>query len=332
MEFNYEIFWPLQKSQDKKLCQKCEQVDENDLIKSDGYIVCTKCGTVVSERISDCAEWNNYTDSAGRSSNNSRCGSSVKTTDINPYTNELTSFMPKGVKNVCIKDGKIVRYDISKLHIQNTYNHRQKSFNIVETLLERITNDKYSKRVLITAKLLWAEIAKTKKVTRAGVRKGLIACCLYYACVHHDCTRSPMEICSDFNMKDTKQFNKGDKEFKQTFEVIPKWSHLLIKTSNSEDYFSRFCSNLEMDNIIREGTSFLLAKECREMYGDVKIKLRGLFPKSASSGIIYWVLRKKGNNVTKTKIAQSLGICSPTLSKTVKIIEEILGKPPIIMK
>jgi transcription initiation factor TFIIIB Brf1 subunit/transcription initiation factor TFIIB len=312
-------------------CPDCKTTqthsDENDLMDSDGYVICSLCGLVLSSRISEMAEWANYVDSGGSMTNNSRCGSSTKTTEINPFMSDLTSFIPKGVKNVCFQDGKMVRYDISKLHIKNNFNHLQKSFNIVENQLDNITSDKYSKRICVTAKILWGEIMKAKKLTRAGVRKGLIACCLYYACIHYDCTRSPLEICQDFGMEDTKQFNKGDKEFKETFENIAKWSHLLTKTSNSEDYFSRFCSNLEMDHIIKEGVAFQLAKKCRELYESIKDDLIGLFPKSAACGIIFWVMKRDKIQVTKSKLSKSLGICSPSLTKCCATVIDILGTP-----
>jgi transcription initiation factor TFIIIB Brf1 subunit/transcription initiation factor TFIIB len=309
-------------------CKNCGIIaDENDVINSDGYIICSLCGLVLSSKISDSAEWNNYTDSGGYSSNNSRCGTSTKTTDINPFTSELSSFVPKGVKNVCFQDGKMIKYDISKLHIKNSFNHLQKSFNGVESILENITSDKYPKRIVMTATMLWGEIMKTKKVTRAGVRKGLIACCLYYSCIHYNCTRSPLEICKDFGMEDTKQFNKGDKEFKDTFENIPAWSHLLTKTSNSDDYFSRFCSDLEMHHLIKEGLAFQLAKECRETYETIKYDLVGLFPKSSACGIIFWVMKKNKIPVTKTNLSKALNICSPTLSKTCQAIVDLLGNP-----
>jgi transcription initiation factor TFIIIB Brf1 subunit/transcription initiation factor TFIIB len=309
-------------------CPECKnKADENDLIDSDGYVTCSLCGLVLKSRISEMAEWSNYTDSGGITINNSRCGSTTKSTEINPFSNNLVSFIPKGVKNVCFQEGKAIKYDISKLHIKNTFNHLQKSFNIVENQLDNITSDKYSKRIVMTAKKLWGEIMKAKKVTRAGVRKGLIACCLYYSCIHYDCTRSPLEICQDFGMQDTKQFNKGDKEFKETFENIPEWNHLLTKTSNSEDYFSRYCSNLEMDHVIKEGIAFQLAKECRELYEPIKQELISLFPKSAACGIIFWVMKNKKIPITKTQLSKSLGICSPTLTKTCQVIIEVLGKP-----
>lgn len=311
---------------EKITCPDCK-TDENDLTETDGYISCVLCGLVLTNRISDLAEWTNYVDSGGSSTNNSRCGSSTKTTDINPFANEMSSFMPKGVKNICFQDGKVIKYDISRLHMKNNYNHLQKSFNNVENQLDNITNDKYSKRVVNTAKILWGEIMKAKKVTRAGVRKGLIACCLYYSCIHYDSTRSPLEICQDFGMEDTRQFNKGDKEFREVFEGIPKWAHLLTKTSNSEDYFSRFCSDLEMEHIIKEGIAFQLAKECRELYEPIKDKLVGLFPKSAACGIIFWCMKRKKMQVTKTALSKILGICSPSLSKCCAIVMDLLGKP-----
>jgi transcription initiation factor TFIIIB Brf1 subunit/transcription initiation factor TFIIB len=301
------------------VCPKCIKADDNDFIEKDGFVICTLCGLILKNRISEQAEWNNYPKEGGATSS-ARCGSSTRTTDINPFRGPGSSFMPKGVKNVCIKDGKIVRYDITKLHVQHTFNHRQKSFVTVEDVLDKSAVDKYSSRVVRTAKILWGEVMKTKKVTRSGVRKGMIACCLYYACVHHNCTRSPLEISKDFGMNDTKKFNKGDREFKDTFETIPKWSHLLIKTSNSDDYFSRFCSNLELAHIIKEGEAFPLAKECSKIYDDIKEEMEGIFPKSAASGILFWSLKKKGNPVTKTKVAKTLGICSPTLTKIYDIV------------
>ena len=311
---------------DSIYCTKCnKESDENDIKEIEGNYVCILCGLVLKQRISESAEWTNYTDSGGHSTNNSRCGSGLKTTDINPFiTNLNSSFMPRGVKNVCFENGKIIKYDISKIHIKNNFNHLHKSFNNVENTLDSITNDKYSKRIVTTAKMLWAEIMKTKKVTRAGVRKGIIACCLYYSCIHYNTTRSPLEICQDFGMEDTKQFNKGDKDFKEIFENISKWSHLLIKTSNSDDYFSRFCSDLEMNHIIKEGVAFQLANKCRNIYDSIKEKLFDLFPKSAACGIIFWILKNQGIQVTKTKLSKILGICSPSLTKCYNSVEALL--------
>ena len=89
--------------------------------------------------------------------------------------------------------------------------------------------------------MLWGQIMLKRKLTRAGVRKGLIACCLYYSCLSHKCPRTPLEICKDFHMKDTKQFNKGDKEFRETFETSSKggliyYRRLVIQKNSLLDF------------------------------------------------------------------------------------------------
>lgn len=320
-------------------CYYCgDKSDENNIIESDGFYVCSICGIVLKPRISDSAEWVNYTDTGGNSVNNSRCGNIFRTTDVNPFTTEMSSsFVPKGVKNICYENGKMIKYDISKVHMKNNFNHLQKSFNLVEEHMDQITSDKYSKRVVMTAKILWGEIMNStkisnegesiRKITRAGVRKGLIACCLYYSCIHYDSTRTPLEICHDFGMSDTKQFNKGDKEFKEIFENVSKWNHLLTKTSNSDDYFGRFCSELEINHIIQENIAFNLAKECREIYEKIKNKLHDLFPKSSACGILFWVLKHNKISITKTNLSKILGICGPSLSKCCNTVIDILGPP-----
>lgn len=319
-------------------CSFCKELsDENDVVEKDGYYICLVCGITISPRIFDGAEWNNYVDSSGNLSNNSRCGGNHKTTDLNPFTESLVgSFIPKGVNNVCFENGKMCKYDISKVHMKNNYNHLHKSFNLVEDQLDQIASDKYCKRVISTAKILWGEIMNfkteddngefTRKITRAGVRKGLIACCLYYSCIHYDSTRSPLEICRDFGMKDTKQFNKGDREFKEMFENIPRWSHLLSKTSSTKDYFLRFCSELEMNRELKEGQCFEITKQCIGIYEDIKHEIQSTFPKNSACGIIYYVLKLNKIHITKTKLSKILGICGPSLTKCGNAIVELVEK------
>lgn len=76
-------------------------------------MVCILCGNVVFERVLDIVEWNNYVNKIF----NLRCGLSIKIIEINLFRNEIISYMFKGVKNVCIVNGKMVKYDILRLYI-----------------------------------------------------------------------------------------------------------------------------------------------------------------------------------------------------------------------
>ena len=327
-KYNYENFLDFSdntfiKTKDTEIlyCPECN-TDENDFEKSDGYIICMLCGIVIKNRISESAEWTNYPNS-GNGSGSSRCGSIYKSTEINPYTNGLSSFVPKGVKNICYVDGKMIKYDISNIHVKNNFNHNHKSFLNVENQLDNVTSDKYPTRIVDTSKILWSEIDKYGKITRAGVRKGLIACCLYYSCIHYNCIRDPLEICKIFGMKNTEDFNKGDKEFKKIFENNEKWGHLITKTSNSTDYFNRFCCDLEINHILPENKGFFIAKECKQIYNKYSDELSGLYPKSIACGIILYILKKNNININKTKLCELLNICNPSLSKCYNIIVNI---------
>jgi len=106
--------------QEDSVCDNCNS--DNTTI-SNGNIVCMLCGITIKRVVSESAEWSNHLDSSGNSSNNSRCGSIINSTEINPFINDLVSFTPKGTKNIFIKDGKIIKYDICKIHIKNSQNY-----------------------------------------------------------------------------------------------------------------------------------------------------------------------------------------------------------------
>ena len=317
----------------------CES--EKYFVETDGYKLCSVCGTIQGTIISEDKDWNNYSDGQGRMQDKGRC--SGPNNSLNPYKDSLSTYIPKGfmikvrgiiceecgkyLKNhnhkVCQDCGsanlisKSLSQDLSKLHMRFSYNHKEKSFDNVKDIIEN-SGYSYQSQITDTALILWGEIMKAQKLTRAGVRKGLIACCMYYSCLHHGSPRTPIEICKDFYMDDTKQFNKGDKEFRETFETSDKWSHLLKKTNDSEEFFSRFCSIL--------GLEFNMKNKCNDLYNKYNLSEMEVVPKSAAAGIIFYICTKEGIKVSKTTISKKLGVCNPTLTKTVSLIEKIIKK------
>lgn len=314
----------------------------SSFVETTGYVLCGECGTTQKMIISDEKDWNNYSDGQGRMQDKGRCAAPINT--LNPYLDPLSTFIPKGFLTqtramVCEDCGKYLKVhsskicqdckspnlvvkmltqDLSKIHMRFSYNHREKSFDTVKHTIENLCRD-YPPQLTSTALALWGEVMKAKKLTRGAVRKGLIACCLYYACLHNKCPRTPAEICRDFKMDSTKQFNKGDKEFRETFENSKRWSHLLKKTSESEEFFIRFCDILKL--------SYSLKKKCNQLYTKYSLSELEVVPKSAAAGIIYYICTKEEKiKVSKTNISSKLGVCNPTLTKTVKLIEKRIKK------
>ena len=319
----------------------------SSFVETNGYTLCSECGTIQKSIVSEDQEWNNYSDGQGRMQNKVRCAGPNKS--LNPYSDSLSTFIPKGfmIKSraiVCEDCGKYLRVhsdkecqdckstnlivkmltqDLSKIHMRFNYNHREKSFDIVKNVVENMCEG-YPTQLTNTALVLWGEIMKAKKLTRGAVRKGLIACCLYYSCLHHGCPRTPAEICKDFYMVNTKQFNKGDKEFRETFENSEKWSHLLQKTSESEEFFIRFCNILDLE--------FSLKNKCNVLYNKYNLSQMEVVPKSAAAGIIYYICTQEGIKMSKTTISNKLGVCNPTLTKSVKLIEKSIKRHKKKMK
>ncbi len=138
-------------------CVHCEGHDEL-INQNDGYYVCSNCGTVCHDDISEITEWDANNMSVDQY--------------INPYSC-VSTFTQKGSKSSITIDNKIVTSDIYKFHVQNSYNNKQRSFDIVESLID---NTNYSQSIKNTAKTLWSEITKTKKIIRGSPKRE--QCCL----------------------------------------------------------------------------------------------------------------------------------------------------------
>jgi transcription initiation factor TFIIIB Brf1 subunit/transcription initiation factor TFIIB len=115
-------------------------------------------------------------------------------------------------------------------------------------------------------------------------------------------------------MEDTKEFVKGDREFKEILENHPLWGDLIRKTSNSDNFFSQFCTKLSLDFHVLRMSSIL--------YNFHRKTLAQVIPKSAAAGCILYVCVRENITMTKNKISKELGVCIPTIVKVLHILEK----------
>lgn len=298
-------------------CEECG-LDESHFEITDGFMVCRGCGTTQGSDISMEAEWNNYKGADGGDEPDKARAYCAKD-ELNPFSSETATRMAKGLRvNYIGKDGKKKSFDMSKLVDQMNYSHKAKSFDMVKGMLENRLTNKFHPSIIKTAQILWGEIMKSGVITRAGVRKGMIACCVYYSCLHHNNTCSPLEICQLLGMKDTKDFVKGDRDFKEILENHSVWGDLIRKTSNSDNFFSQFCTKLSLDFHVMRMSSIV--------YNFHRKVLAQVIPKSAAAGCIFFVCTREGISITKQQITKELGVCAPTLVKVIGIIEKAEAK------
>lgn len=266
--------------------------------------ICIKCGGCINKfNISREGEWNNYKDDSGNYTKNSQRADTFN--DGNPYSVGGT-LLPNHLKNTLA----------GKIQIQSIYSHKQKTYwnitNQIEhaAILLRINN----KDVIETAKNYWYKYMESGKLTRASVRKGLIAACLFYSCVKRNIPIERQEIIKIFEC-DTKTLSKGEKVL---FEILESdnLTYINIQTEESNS-FIRYCSLLKL--------KFNVSTICNDIHEKYKIQLQAVTPKSAVGGIICYVVKFKLNlkSPTKTVISATVDVCTPTLNKVIQLITDL---------
>lgn len=268
--------------------------------------VCVDCGVCLYlTNVSREGEWNNYKDECGNySKNTQRCDTYV---DSNPYSCGGT-ILP-GSKNTLM----------AKLQIQQTFSHKQKTYWLISEEIERAASYLYitNKDTIDTAKKYWHKYMDSGKLTRASVRKGLIAACLFYSCTINNSPIERQEIIKAFNC-DTKTLSKGEKVL---FEILNtnNLTYVNIQTQDSNT-FVRYCSLLKL--------KFSVSNICNELHDKHKVPLQAVTPKSAVGGIIAYVVKFKLNlkTPTKTVISATVYVCTPTLNKVIQLIHDLENK------
>jgi len=313
---NIDSLWEIaeQEFEKRKEEEQIEHIEQNSkstdkIINCDHFFcerVCQKCGLCEEgSNISHESEWNNYKDDTGNYSKNTQRADLYK--DNNPYSTGGT-LLP-GSRNTLI----------AKLQIQQTFSHKQKTYWQVTSEIENVASrlDINDKVIIETAKSYWHRYMESGKLTRASVRKGLIAACLSYSCIKNNSPIERQEIIDAFGC-DTKTLSKGEKVL---FEILDS-SNLTYINIQKEDTnsFIRYCSLLKL--------KFSIADTCNELYQKHKVPLQAVTPKSAIGGIIVYVVKYKLElkTPTKTIISTVVDVCTPTLNKVIQLIIDLENK------
>jgi transcription initiation factor TFIIIB Brf1 subunit/transcription initiation factor TFIIB len=267
-----------------------------------GTDVCTDCGEVFYNSFNSC-EWNNYKNDDG-SFQQSNQRADIYTSD-NPY--DTGGSIPGFNKNSFMM----------RLHYQQTFSHKQKTFwKISEKFQQYCTLLYISSAALKDAKNMWHICMESGKLTRASIRNGLIASCLYYSCVFNQMPVDRQKII-DFTEGTQKGFLKGEKIFMELMEntMYDNLGKQRIDIKEN-DSFVKYCNILELP--------FKVSTICNDIYIENIDKLDSVTPKSATAGILFHVVKHvlKLNKPSKTKIANETTVCIPTINKVLSILEK----------
>jgi transcription initiation factor TFIIIB Brf1 subunit/transcription initiation factor TFIIB len=305
---------------------RCKNCKNDSLHVINGDITCTECGLIFeSSIISKEAEWNNYSDEGVMDNSGIRCGSVLDYT--NPY-DTASDFIPKFMWSWHFDDQGNKRYtNLAKVAIRCSYSSKQRAFDEAKYSFEKIQNFLHlSDSVFNTCKLFWGIVLKTDILKRGGNRRGVKACCVFYACLSEKQQRSREEIATAFDILSMTDFTKGEKIFREIFEKNTDFSWILFKGSENESMYSRYTNQLQLP--FRVNKLMCIIKE------HTKDHLLGIAAKSEVAGLLYYTVKEilGLKHPNKSEIASCIGICNPTLNKVIEILKFFYIKNPELKK
>lgn len=309
-------------------CTTCQAAPECIIEDTrNGDILCTECGAIQSDHIiHDGQDWSNYPQdhSSFSKTNMSRVG---QPESMNPFASLGTKVSKyKSKYAIQTEDGKYKLCDLSKTQIIVASNSRETSFNKIIGLFHELeVRYGIARSTTTLASLFWKQIAESKEIFKASNRDGLIAACLYHACL----IKFPMPPKEIAKMMDVTERTllEGDKILRNRLKL--NTNPMLTMNYESKEFQDQRERQLLISYIERLNLEYKkYVPKCLELHTLMQDKLSRVGVSSALGGIIgYTVMYTyKLRKPSRKEIGQIVGISSPTLSKAVEIIKrEING-------
>jgi len=297
---------------DNDKCEPCCSEVKN-LQLGGGVLICKVCNNTVTNII-DGPEWRYYGSGDSKSSNPTRCG--MPTNELLPKSSMGTTISNRG--------GGVNMNKVRRFQKWNGIPYKERSLlKVFQDITEKCVAGGLPPIIIKESHSLYNIIAKNK-ISRGGNRLGLIAACVYFACVDCNVGRSVNEISEIFKIKNT-ILTKGCKIFKETMYQNKNMNRVnSYKTVGIEDFLHRFCSKLGL-NDEDIGNIKKIANKCKEQ----NIVCENT-PPSMAAGCIYLYLKNKDIRKDKKDLADVCKISEVTINKCYKKIEKELDIQEIL--
>ena len=281
---------------DANICDKC---GSTHLIVDEGAHVCLDCNTVQSRVIDLGAEWRYYGAEDSRDGDPARCGMA---------TNPL---LPKSSLGSVIGGCRGDSRDMRRIRMYQMWNSmpywERTLYSVFDKLLNNTTNHGVPTKVLDDAKVLYKR-ASEKKISRGDNKEGLIASCIYYACLMNKIPRSPKEVARMFHI-DANVLTKGNARFQSLLQMN-------VDSSNPDDYIARFGSNLDIPY-----NDVVACKQLALKIDELEIVSENS-PTSVAAGTLYYYCIKHSIDISKKHIATVCEVSEVTITKCYKRLQK----------
>ena len=262
----------------------------------DGHHVCTGCCSILERVIDTGAEWRYYGAEDSRESDPTRCGMP---------TNHL---MPKSSLGSVIGGQRRDHQDIRRIRrfqLWNSMPHSERAlYNVFDKI--KVNTIKYGipSKVVDDAIVLYKK-ASEQKISRGENKEGLIASCIYHACLINKVSRSAKEVSQMFGIDGT-VLTKGNARFQNLL-------HMNVDSAGPEDFIGRFGSKLNMDyEDIQKCKAFVKRLDEMEIVSENA-------PTSVAAGALYfYCAKKKLTELGRPQIAAVCEVSEVTIIKCYK--------------
>lgn len=275
--------------------ETCGACGSRDVHAEDGQYVCSQCQSVLSRVIDMGAEWRFFGQEDSRDSDPTRCG-----LPVNPL-------MPKSSLGTVIGG---VRGDyrdlrrIRRFQMWTSMPHSERQlFNVFDSIKTNTAKYGLPGKVIDDAIVLYKK-ASEQMISRGDNKDGLIASCIYHACLLNHCPRSAKEVAEMFGIPPI-TLTKGNTRFQNLL-------HVNVYSAGPDDFIGRFGSKLNMDyDDIQKCKAFVSRLDEMEIISENA-------PTSVAAGALFYYCVKNKIDFSKAQVAAACNVSEMTVVKCFK--------------
>ncbi|XP_049288751.1 transcription initiation factor IIB-like isoform X2 [Anopheles funestus] len=289
---------------------RCSYHPEANLIDDyhTGDMICSECGLVVGDRIIDPSnEWRRFSDEKSKT-DMCRVGS------MDPFMQDMDlSTIKQSLPGQ-------TSYDRTTPFFKMDTNTRKLMFGFAEisTMADRINAPT---SILNHAKNIFKRVQESNKLKNRSVDAKATAC-LYIACRQEGVPRTFKELCAVSSV--------SKKEIGRCFKLIVNDLASSLDHITSEDFMSRFCSNLRLPLAVQKS-----ATEIAQTAFQLDL-VSGLSPISVAAAAIYMASQVSETVISGKEIAEIAGVADITIRKAYRLMlpfaEELFPKNSIFYR
>jgi transcription initiation factor TFIIB len=301
-------------------CLQCGALHSLCRDPQNGTRLCVECGSVVeSGCIDDTPEWSFGGGDQCRE-DPSRVG-----VPIDPLLEKCSLST--------IITGKPKNCFMLRLHNQMSMNYVERARYHVFVNITRMASERgHLKPNVVEQAKYYYMILSGRKLSRGAIRKGLVACCIMYACKNMNVSRSVKEI-STMTDVPVAILNKTTKIFLDNMNDIlvqtanqrdaaekARYCDYVFEATNSNDLLLRYCNMLHIADIPTAKSLVRLVKSVN--HDVIRFKLvECKTPSAIVSGIIHYSIEKLAiQNFPKSKLSRMFDVSVVTINKIFHII------------